>query len=660
MRQTPNGFYQIYHVLFRMNPLPFLTHNKIILTKYFLVALFFTAFLTIIISPTIAFPSYGLDASWNYAINQAIANHLDIGKDSIFTAGPYSAIYTHLFHPATNKMILLGGIYFSLCCCLCLTLLSQNIKLRWGFSFLAMLVILDIGDSFYIAYPLIASLVVFRICFSHKNAGTINLPKHILQISLFAIFSIFGLLCLIKGSLLIPCIASLALSCFTLLYVRKNNLAAIIAISPIPSLIFFWIEAQQLLSNLPIYFFNMTQVILGHNEAMSVEIGGSANIIAYGIMSAAILYVIFREKSLAIFPRFLLATAITIFLFICFKGGFVRHDEIHNWSYCAASGLLVALLLPFIFEYQIPNFLRNLNIAPLPIIAVIIYAFIYGGRFPSPSQAFEKIINQAKIYQNLKERIFNQDQVAQDFATRILTLKEKAALPILAGRSDIYPFDQSDLIASGNIWAPRPVFQSYLAYTKKLAQLNADYLLSENAPQNIFFKIATFDERIPALDDGLSWPILLQNYTPIKMVNEFLLLQKKSTHAVVRKNISSSEYGLDEIIEIPNSANKIIFADFEIKLTLIGRLLATLFRPSQLQIAATLSDGSTKIFRIHSTTAKAGFIISPLIENIEEFRSLFDKDFIGNKTVKSFTISNRSAHNFFWKSRFKITFSSIL
>jgi len=628
------------------------------ITNYFLTALFFTAFLTIIISPTLSLPSYGLDPSWNYAINQAIANHLAIGKDAIFTAGPYSAIYTHLFHPATNQMILLGGLYFSLCCCLCLTLLNQNIKLRWGFIFLAMLVILDIGDSFYIAYPLIASLVVFRICFPHPTAGMINIPNRILAIFLFLIFSIFGLLPLIKGSLLIPCIASLAISCFTLLRVKKNILAAIIAISPIPTLLFFWIEAQQSLADLPTYFASMSQVISGHNEAMSVEIGGSANMIAYGIMSASILYVIFCEKSLALFARFLLAAPVAIFLFICFKGGFVRHDETHNWSYCAASGLIVALLLPFIFEYRIPNFLRNLNIALLPVIAVIIYAFIYQGRFPSPSQAFENIINQAKTYQNLKERIFNQDQLAQEFAARIAVLKDKAALPILEGRSDIYPVDQSDLISSGNIWAPRPVFQSYLAYTQKLAQLNADYLLSENAPQNIFFKIASFDERVPALDDGLSWPILLQNYQPIKMVKEFLLLQKKSTDPVVRKNISSREYKFGEIVEIPNSANKVIFAEFEIELTLIGRLFAALFRPSQLQMVVTLSDGSKKVFRIHSITTKAGFIISPLVENTEEFHSLFNKDFFGNKTVKSLTISNRAAHNFFWKSRYKINFSS--
>jgi hypothetical protein len=41
------------------------------------------------------------------------------------------------------------------------------------------------------------------------------------------------------------------------------------------------------------------------------------------------------------------------------------------------------------------------------------------------------------------------------------------------GNADVYPLSQTAVLASGLTCQPRPVFQSYSAYTPKLAEMNA-------------------------------------------------------------------------------------------------------------------------------------------------------------------------------------------
>src|SRR5260364_23013 len=60
-------------------------------------------------------PSSGLDPSWVYGTNQAVAQGLIFGRDFIFTTGPYGSIYTKAFHPATDYLMLIGGFYLSIC-----------------------------------------------------------------------------------------------------------------------------------------------------------------------------------------------------------------------------------------------------------------------------------------------------------------------------------------------------------------------------------------------------------------------------------------------------------------------------------------------------------------------------------------------------------------
>jgi hypothetical protein len=55
------------------------------------------------------FPDRNFDASWAYALNEAVARHLIFGRDIVLTFGPLASLYTWMYHPATDGIMLLGS-----------------------------------------------------------------------------------------------------------------------------------------------------------------------------------------------------------------------------------------------------------------------------------------------------------------------------------------------------------------------------------------------------------------------------------------------------------------------------------------------------------------------------------------------------------------------
>ena len=103
------------------------------------------------------------------------------------------------------------------------------------------------------------------------------------------------------------------------------------------------------------------------------------------------------------------------------------------------------------------------------------------------------------------------------------------------GRSNGHIFRQPVTFdCFGNQWSPRPVLQSYSAYTKELSLQNAAHLLGERAPRNVLFNVQPIDNRLPSLEDGSSWPVLLANYLPSRISNQFVYLVKLNAEGAIR------------------------------------------------------------------------------------------------------------------------------
>src|SRR5580765_5135422 len=77
------------------------------------------------------FPAAELDSSWMFAMNQAVAQKLVFGKEIIFTFGPYASIYTEMYHPATDHLMIWGSLFIGVCYALMLILLAKGKGAYW-------------------------------------------------------------------------------------------------------------------------------------------------------------------------------------------------------------------------------------------------------------------------------------------------------------------------------------------------------------------------------------------------------------------------------------------------------------------------------------------------------------------------------------------------
>jgi hypothetical protein len=84
--------------------------------------------------------------------------------------------------------------------------------------------------------------------------------------------------------------------------------------------------------------------------------------------------------------------------------------------------------------------------------------------------------------------------------------------PVLSGTVDVYSNAQAAVFAHGLRWSPRPIFQSYQAYTGALAEMNRRHLLGPRRPDHLLVRIEPIDGRLPALEDGASWLDILERY----------------------------------------------------------------------------------------------------------------------------------------------------
>lgn len=603
------------------------------------------------LSPSL--PSGGLDPSWRYATNQAVAQHLVFGKDIIFTLGPYASIYTKMYHPATDHLMVFGSLYLAICYAAALVLLTSTAQLSWILIFGAILIggFLPIPDALLLSYPLLLAIIVYRITLPVDDTSRSSYTEVPLGLFLL-LFSAVGLLPLIKGSLL-PTFVATPIFCFiVLLYARKRVLAYCSLASPAIAVTLLWLLSGQPLIGLPYYLSRMIPIVSGYSEAMALSGGDPSEIPVYLVGAGAILFAVAAARNAPLWSRLFLCCSFVLFLFLAFKGGFVRHD---GHATIAGSALVIAAavlaLVPFV-RYSNTVFL----------LAVLAWAFIDQTYMSTSTSSFYRNIAGAYTgaISGLALRVSNPGRLKENFNQRVLALKDESHIPLMTGTTDIYPYDQSYLIASGNTWDPRPVIQSYSAYTESLAKINEAHLLGHQAPDNLLFKIAPLDGRFPSLDDGISWPVILNEYDPVALKDGMVYLAKRADRRGANVvNMSSGVHRLGETVPLPQSSYPLL-AEIDISPTLIGRLASLFYKPDKLDVIIDTEDGMRKTYRIIAGMARSGFVISPLVENTEDFLFLFaDAAYWNGKRVKSIRLAPGDNSSIVWRSEYFMKISEV-
>jgi hypothetical protein len=232
-----------------------------------------------------------------------------------------------------------------------------------------------------------------------------------------------------------------------------------------------------------------------------------------------------------------------------------------------------------------------------------------------------------------------------DYEKNLASERKTHPLPPIEGDTDLYSYDQTVLFAHALPYQPRPIIQSYSAYTPELAAMNAAHLRTARAARNILFAVQPLDDRFPSLDDGLSWPELLTLYD-LKGASDdkgtYLVLSRAAVarefHLTPLQN-TSARFG--EPVTLPAATNGPVWVEIEIKKSLAGTAVSALYKPPELMLIVSLQDRTQRRFRLVPGVAGGGFLLSPLIADNRSFAALAStgwQDLAGLEVV-SMTIS---------------------
>ncbi len=584
-------------------------------------------------------PAANIDMSWALALNQAVTQGLAFGKEIIFTLGPYSFIYTKVYHPALDNWMIGGSFYLAICYWLSLMYLMRSSHWHWGAFFaITLFLMLYARDSLLYSYPFLVGL---NCCLRFGSLK--SLQKIIL-------FAPLGLLVLVKGTLLILCAAIIFLSFLFFCFRRQVKNACIAVTVPLFSMLFFWIGIGQSLHTVPSYITTTLSMASNFTQAMALDLD-YMEIFLYIANSLLLLSLISLQKQVIGLQKIFLFALFLIFLFMSFKAGFARH---YGHALIPATSLIIAtLLLPFIFNY------RWITLFILCSMGTSIFII---GHYTKISLYGNFISNYTSTWNGIKNRILHKEWLKQDFNLAMGFLHTQMPLPAFTGTTDIYSYNQAYLLASPNRWSPRPIFQSYSVFNAYQAQLNQKHLESIDQPDNLIFKVEPIDDRLPSLEDGLSWPSILVNYRPVQLEHNFLFLHKKKQMTQIKqflKSISKQKHFLGEKVVLPPSKEP-LFMEIEIFPTIFNQIATLFFKPAPLYITLNLHDGSRKQYRLIANMAKSGFLISPLIENTTEFTLMYStKNDLKEKLVDSFNIQINEAKNWQWQPEYRIHLKKI-
>jgi hypothetical protein len=224
---------------------------------------------------------------------------------------------------------------------------------------------------------------------------------------------------------------------------------------------------------------------------------------------------------------------------------------------------------------------------------------------------------------------------------------------------DLYPFESGLVVAAGCRYQPRPVFQSYLIHTAKLAALNAEYLRGDRAAELVYFKTDAIDGQFPALSDGPSWPELMARYDlhptldPSQCGGYLPLLRSEKPRRRKLALIVERDALPGQAVDVPDASAGPVWAEIVIRPNWQGKLLAGLWREPIVEMRV---EQGKKVgqYRLVRGMAEAGFLLSPVVEKPIEFARVAStpwndpawQDFLRRQSVRRITLLPRKESAF--------------
>ena len=603
------------------------------------------------------FGQIGLDWSWMAAVSYAVQKHFVFGSEIVFTSGPLSSFYHRMYPHDLAPTIIALDIIWTAAFTLELqkmfdSLFASNARRLLFALFLVFLILLAErlfrdGLMFFFVFGSV-------YLYSCRKVGTLFL---IASIAVTAAF------CMAKFSM-----NAFALPAFVivdLLSVSRREVPYKTAMFLLCSVGFF-VAAGQPLSGLPGYLQASLEVSSGYAAGMSID-GSLVDLLLWSATALTVVCI----ASFAAWPAIksngsdrwtsgVQLLLLVVYVFVLMKAGFIRHDA---HSLIAWTGLFLAV--PLVATAICVRWKYDPFLGPL----VVCFVYLY---LPNLKQPQWNSLNPAAI----AERSIASIQAVAEFAAqprRWMADKElrfKAAqervrlaahLPELPGSVDIIPSRQSEVIATGLDYRPRPTVQEYTTYSQKLIERNRAFYRSAKAPDYVLFAPGSIDGRHPASAEGPLWPLFLQLYEPVESRYDLVVLRKRHQPlAELLKEPVLRQAKLGERIVVPPTAAP-MFVKIDIKYNLLGRIAVLLFKLPNVTLRAIYDDSMAEDYRLIPDIAREGSVLVPTIKIPITFLQLYIGGAAAYKLPRpvAFEVVTGRFAALAYQSKFSISFAEI-
>jgi len=565
-------------------------------------------------------PEAGLDPSWRMVLGKALMDGWQAGKDLVFTYGPLGGLMGNtyfnktFFWPLicwqlTTSLIFCSAIYYQ-----GIRLCSYNRGGFWGFMLL-------IGIGYIDAlHMIVICLLSFKLL---RDLG--RSPNRWITASILAFLAVMGM----------AKFTNLALSTFSItvliiheLSVRRWRGAFYLASWFFGSFLTLWVICRQHLLNLPAYLINSIEISSGYEMTMGLTTPSPQLYIGLVILFTLIAYIIIyiwkkSDHRRSIAGLFILGA----FLYINWKHSFIRSDG-HTIGFFICALFLFTSFPKLLDDEPAHRRLQHglfIGASCLCLIAIdlTLPGFCRGLFGRTEAQIYENI---TKALDFKATQLGYEKQLTQELYNYNLPHIKKTV-----GRDtlDVFGFRQAVALYNDFNYRPRPIFQSYSAYTPKLAKLNLDYYASSAAPEYLLMKIETIDGRYPSLDDSLCLHLITQRYRFVVSEKNFSLWRRApdpfdpSTLTITHK--ATVDLVLGQPLDLANFLTEPLWITLDISTSLLGRIRNLFYKPPIIRLELQDNHDAITNFRLPQPQGRTGFILNPMIENNESLISFSGK-----------------------------------
>jgi glycosyltransferase involved in cell wall biosynthesis len=607
----------------------------------------------------------GIESSWRWTLHHAAANHLVFGRDIAFTFGPLGFLYDGYFAPTYPYVILCWSLmtvafWAGVVRIVRLNVARRRLDLRVLWYLLTLLAVAvsttptinELGrDGWFIGLLLLLLLNAVTDD-NDRDDGTRDRGarpvRHVLRVrrasaTLVLLAVATAVVTLMKFSLFIAAFGVIGLITFFDLTRRRVPLVLLIVLA---CQLAIWLLARQPLSAVPAYLQTSWEITTGYGDAMSLStreelLDVAPFVVCVGALLLSAMMIPRPGGSLE--RKLLLITGLAWLLFLAFKAGYVRHDthELH-----AACALVLTYTLAWVIVWPSPRPKEVDDEDPEPAdprrrrrrivfttgaAVMVTSAVVTFERYASPGlpeELLATIASTPRRVAQMAQAIVGRPESARILASTLQSVRARAAtLPAPRGSADIYTYDSALLLVSGARFNPRPVFQSYSAYTPHLAEMNAAHLRGDDAPDSVLFSLYAIDRRWTTLEDGPSYLELLSRYDPGQYAGTYWLMTRRPTPRPLRLEPFDPIIGTTgDTIQLPDPEGTPLYAQLDVKPTLAHKAASLLYKSRPLYVTVKLADGRVISRRLVPGMARAGFILSPCLMAPDEFGPFWNLD----------------------------------